>query len=85
MTTLKTVTLPAIPSVPVLAEMVASADNAVVGCFQSEAGKVIIFSDSGARDAYCAHVSGIFTDKGEFSESHPETGEEVIIAYTFFV
>lgn len=76
-----TANLPFLPSNDEITLMVAGADSAVVGRFLTDSGPVIIFSDIGAREAYMAHVVGNFGEKGQYVDTHPETGEDVIVAY----
>jgi len=73
--------LPALPTNAEIVERVASADSAAVGKFMTDSGPVIIFSDVKAREAYTTHVVGNFGQKGQYVDSHPETGEDVIVAY----
>ena len=82
-----TANLPAIPSADVLCFLVKQADNAVVGTYMTEAGPVMVFSDTKARDAYTATVAGNWTEKGQFQEDFwdldSEEPESVTIAYAF--
>lgn len=71
---------PPMPKVSRLATLVLAATEAVVGTFRQNGEEITIFSDSRARDSYCAHVNPQLTVKGSFY-AKTNKGERVKVAW----